>query len=111
MPHSIDVLIDQRGMPLSELAAHSGLSMERIDAIVHGRWTPSPEERRRLAWALGVEVEAVSWGHTMNPRNVRYHRYGIPRHFTHAPAGRGANMTAPTYRESYSENAAENYER
>lgn len=89
MPHSIDALIDQRGMPLSQLAEHSGLSMERIDAIVHGRWTPSPDERRRLAEALGVDVEAVSWGHTMNPRNVRYHRYGIPEEFSNPPPTTG----------------------
>lgn len=86
MPHSIDVLIEQSKMPLCELARQSGLSEERIDAIVDGRWTPSPEQRRRLAAALGLDVEAVSWGHTMNPRNVRYHRYGIPEEFSQPPA-------------------------
>jgi transcriptional regulator with XRE-family HTH domain len=85
MPHSIDVLVEQSEMPLAELARRSGLSVERIDAIVHGRWTPSPEERRRLAGALGVEIEAVSWGHTMNPRNGRYHRYGIAKEFSNQP--------------------------
>jgi transcriptional regulator with XRE-family HTH domain len=85
MPHSIDVLVEQSETPLAELAERSGLSVERIDAIVHGRWTPSPDERRRLAQTLGVDVEAVSWGHTMSPRNVRYHRYGIAEEFSNRP--------------------------
>jgi hypothetical protein len=90
MPHSIDVLIDQKKVPVPVLAEHSGLSVERIEAIVDGRWTPSPEERRRLAGALQVDIEAVSWGHTMNPRNIRYHRYGIPEEFSNPPPGAGA---------------------
>jgi transcriptional regulator with XRE-family HTH domain len=85
MPHSIDVLIEEHGIPLPELAERSAMSVERIDAIVHGRWTPSPDERRRLAAALGLDVDAVSWGHTMNPRNVRYHRYGMPEDLSPPP--------------------------
>jgi len=85
MPHSIDVVIDQSGISLAQLAEDSGLDVARIEAIVDGRWTPSPEERRRLAHALGIDIEAVSWGHTMNPRNVRYHRYGISEEFSNPP--------------------------
>ena len=33
------------------------------------------------AVALGVSVETISWGHTMNPRNVRYHRFGLKEDF------------------------------
>ena len=54
------------------------MTVERLDAIVSGRWTPSPDERARIAAALGVSVGEINWGHTMNPRNVRYHRYGLP---------------------------------
>lgn len=84
MPQTIDVLIEQRGWPTGQLAQAAGLSVERIEAIVHGRWTPSPEERAQIAGALDVDVDAISWGHTMNPRNVRYHRFGL--HLSNPPS-------------------------
>jgi hypothetical protein len=28
-----------------------------------------------------VGVDQISWGHTMNPRNVRYHRFGLKEDF------------------------------
>lgn len=78
MPHTVDVVIERRGFSLEQLTNATGLSAERIESIVNGRWTPSPDERVKIADALGVAVEEISWGHTMNPRNVRYHRYGLP---------------------------------
>jgi hypothetical protein len=52
-----------------------------VAAIADGRWTPSPDERSRIAAAFGVQVSDVSWGHSMNPRNIRYHRFGLPEDF------------------------------
>lgn len=80
MPQTVDVLLDKRGLALAQLSDATMLSLERLDAIVNGRWTPSPDERARIAAALGVDVNEISWGHTVNPRNVRYHRYGLPEH-------------------------------
>jgi transcriptional regulator with XRE-family HTH domain len=82
MPHTVDVLLDRRGLTLAQLADVAALTVERIDAIVNGRWTPSPDERTRIAAALGVPLDEISWGHTINPRNVRYHRYGLPEHLS-----------------------------
>lgn len=78
MPHTVDRLLERRELSLAQLAEAAALSVDRLDAIVSGRWTPSPDERSRIAAALGVDVNDVNWGHTMNPRNVRYHRYGLP---------------------------------
>jgi transcriptional regulator with XRE-family HTH domain len=78
---TIDVLLEDTDTTLEELAQRSGLDIERVAAIAHGRWTPSPAEREKLAAALGVVVDEVSWGHTMNPRNVRYHRFGLKEDF------------------------------
>ena len=66
---------------MDELAAKAGLEFARAAAIADGRWTPSPAEREKLARALGVPVTDVSWGHTMNPRNIRYHRFGLKENF------------------------------
>ena len=57
------------------------LPVERVAAIVDGRWLASPQERERIAAALGVPAAEISWGHTMNPRNVRYHRFGLKEDF------------------------------
>jgi transcriptional regulator with XRE-family HTH domain len=78
MPHTVDVLVHGRGLSLAQLAEAATMTLERLDAIINGRWTPSPEERSRIAAALGVSVAEINWGHTMSPRNVRYHRYGLP---------------------------------
>lgn len=78
---NIDVLLEDTDTTLEELAQRSGLAIERVAAIAHGRWTPSPAEREKIAAALGVAVHDVSWGHTMNPRNVRYHRFGLKEDF------------------------------
>ena len=78
---TIDVLLEDRGLMIDELALRAGLLLERVEAIADGRWTPSPREREKLAAALSVPISEVSWGHTMNPRNVRYHRYGLKENF------------------------------
>jgi len=78
---TVDVLLDQSGMPLEDLAERAGLPLKRVEAIVFGRWTPSPQERQRVAAALSVPVEDIVWGHMMDPRNVRYRRFGLKEDF------------------------------
>ena len=74
---NIDELFEQSGLTIDDLADRSGLTVERIEAIVTGRWTPSPEDRARLADAFDHDVSEIAWGHTMDPRNVRYRRFGM----------------------------------
>ncbi|HMP06650.1 MAG TPA: helix-turn-helix transcriptional regulator [Lacipirellulaceae bacterium] len=78
---TVDVLLEERAWLLDDLADHCGLPAERVAAIVDGRWTPSPQERQRIADALALPVDQISWGHTMSPRNVRYHRFGLSEDF------------------------------
>jgi len=78
---TVDVLFEESGRTLQQVAVAAGLEPARVAAIADGRWTPSPDERRRIAAAFGVGVEDVSWGHTMNPRNVRYGRFGLKENF------------------------------
>lgn len=78
MSNTFEWLFEQSQISRDQIAERSGLSRERVEAIVAGRWLPSPSERQRLADALGAQAEAIDWGHTMSPRNVRYHRFGLP---------------------------------
>ena len=74
---TIDLLFEETGLSIEEIAERTNLECERIEAIAVGRWTPSPDERRRLAAAFGVMIEDISWGHSMAPRVIRYHRFGL----------------------------------
>ena len=78
---TVDVLFDESGLWIEDIAQRSGLVEERVEAIALGRWTPSPEERRRIADAFSVSIDEISWGHTMDPRNVRYRRFGLKEDF------------------------------
>ena len=77
----IDQAFEEAHLSFDELASHTGLPRARLEAIVSGRWLPSPADREAVARALGRHVNEISWGHTMNPRNVRYHRFGLPEDF------------------------------
>jgi len=75
---TIDVLLERTGLSVRELAERARLSHLRAEAIADGRWTPSPEERQRIAEVFSLPAEEISWGHTLNPRNLRYRRFGHP---------------------------------
>ena len=78
---TVDRLIEETGMTIEQLAEKAKLEPQRTQAIVDGRWTPSPKERVRIAAAFGVPVTEISWGHTMNFRNITYHRKGMKENF------------------------------
>ncbi len=78
---TIDLLFEECELTIDDVADRAGLPLARVEAIALGRWTPSPEERRRIAAAFGVALEEVSWGHSMDPRNIRYRRFGLKENF------------------------------
>lgn len=78
---TVEFLLEETGLAIDELAERSGLVEERVLAIADGRWTPSPQEREQIAAAFGVPVAEISWGHSMNPRNIRYRRHGLKENF------------------------------
>ena len=63
----------ERTVRVPDLVAATGLDKRVVEAIVHGRYTPSPEQRRRLAVALGVDPEQVAWGHSAQVSHVYGH--------------------------------------
>ena len=74
---TVDQIVDELGLEVGEIAARSGLTPSRVEAIISGRWLSSPSERKAIATALDVSMEEVIWGHTMSPRVVRYHQFGL----------------------------------
>jgi transcriptional regulator with XRE-family HTH domain len=74
---TVERLLETTGLTIEDVAERAGLPLERVEAIVAGRWLPAPDDRRRIAAALGAEVAEISWGHTMDPRNIRYRRLGF----------------------------------
>ena len=70
-----------RGLSLDTLVAASRLDSRVVEAIVQGRYTPSPDQRQRLAAALGVESEQIAWGHVTPVE----HMYGHGPQFGRSP--------------------------
>jgi transcriptional regulator with XRE-family HTH domain len=65
--------LTERGIALADLVAASALDRRVVEAIARGRYTPSPEQRRALAAALGVEIDQVAWGHVAEVTHVYGH--------------------------------------
>ena len=63
MTKSVAELCQEKQVTLEVLIQRSGLDPSRVQAIVEGRWTPSPAERRKIADAFGVEPSDITWGH------------------------------------------------
>ena len=59
----IDQLCIEHGITARQLADRSGVDELRVTAIVMGRWTPSPEDRDRIAAVFGLTRDQIAWGH------------------------------------------------
>jgi transcriptional regulator with XRE-family HTH domain len=56
-------LCEERGFDARQLAARSGVDEERVSAIVEDRWTPSKQDRDRIAATFGLSRDRLAWGH------------------------------------------------
>jgi len=63
--------MEETGTTLDQLIAAAGLDRKPVKAIVSGNYTPSPFERQRLAAALGISVDEISWGHAVPVQHLR----------------------------------------
>ena len=63
--------MEEIGIDVSQLAAAAGLDSKLVKAIVGGNYTPSPFQRQRVAAALGVSPDDISWGHTVAVQHLR----------------------------------------
>ena len=62
-PRTVEQLCIESGLVARELAERAGVDEQRVRAIVLGRWTPSPQERDRIAAVFGLTRDQVIWGH------------------------------------------------
>ena len=74
---TIDLLFEETQYTIEDVAEQANILPERVEAIALGRWTPSPKERKRIADVFGVDATEISWGHNMDPRNIRYRQFGF----------------------------------
>ena len=63
MSNSVVDLCRDRQIEFDELVQRSELDESRVRAIILGRWTPSPQERQKIAAIFGVVPADVAWGH------------------------------------------------
>lgn len=63
--------MEQAGLGVAELVEATGLDRRTVQAIVSGNYTPSPSQRQRLASALGVSNDDISWGHSIQVQHLR----------------------------------------
>jgi len=73
--------MEQKSMAVEGLLAATRLERRVLEAIIQGRYTPSPVQRERIAAALNVPIEELSFGHA-NPVS---HLYGHGPQFGRTP--------------------------
>ena len=73
---SVDELCAQHRLDHKQLAQKAGLDEQRVLAIVLGRWTPSPDERDRIAAVFGLTRDRVAWGHKTPIQHIYGHGPG-----------------------------------
>jgi hypothetical protein len=63
--------LEETEISLDQLVKAAGLDAKVVKAIVGGNFTPSPLQRQRLAAALGVSADEISWGHAVPVQHLR----------------------------------------
>jgi hypothetical protein len=69
----VDQLCAEHRLDARQLADRAGLDESRVLAIVLGRWTPSPQERDKIAAVFGLTREQISWGHKTPIQHIYGH--------------------------------------
>ena len=70
---SISDWLADRGLTPAGLVQASGVERRVVEAIADGRYTPSPDQRQRIAAALGLSVEQIAWGHRTAVDHIQGH--------------------------------------
>ncbi len=76
MSVSVAELCQKHEITVEQLTDRTGLEDTRILAIVLGRWTPSPQERQKIAAVFDVTIDEISWGHKTPIQHIYGHGPG-----------------------------------
>jgi transcriptional regulator with XRE-family HTH domain len=60
---TVERLCSEHKIDARELAERANVDEQRVVAILLGRWTPSPQERDRIAGVFGLTRDQIAWGH------------------------------------------------
>ena len=72
-PKTVEELCTEHRLDHRQLADRAGLDEQRVLAILLGRWTPSPQERDKVAAVFGLTREQISWGHKTPIQHIYGH--------------------------------------
>ena len=70
---TVEQLCAENGIDTRQLAERVGLDEQRVMAIVLGRWTPSPQERDKVAAVFSLTREQIAWGHKTPIQHIYGH--------------------------------------
>lgn len=76
VPKTVEEFCKQLQINHRQLAEKAGLDEGRVLAIALGRWTPSPQERDRIAAVFGVTRDQITWGHKTPIQHIYGHGPG-----------------------------------
>jgi plasmid maintenance system antidote protein VapI len=63
--------MEEMGIDLNQLVELTGLEEKLVKAIITGNYTASPTQRQRLAAALGLSPQDISWDHAISVQHLR----------------------------------------
>jgi len=63
--------MEEMGIDLNQLVELTGLEDKLVKAIITGNYTASPTQRQRLAAALGLSPQDISWDHAISVQHLR----------------------------------------
>ena len=61
--HTVADVMSQRAIDLKELVQTTGICHRIVSAIANQQYTPSPQQRDRIAAALRFPRHRIIWGH------------------------------------------------
>lgn len=73
MAENVAELCERHKVSVEELANRTGVPVDRVTAIALGRWTPSPDERNKIAGAFGLQPGDIGWGHKTPIQHIYGH--------------------------------------
>ena len=73
MTKSVAELCRENKIDFKQLVKDCGLGDDRVIAILLQRWTPSPQERDKIAAALGTTKDEITWGHVTPIQHIYGH--------------------------------------